>query len=71
MYNNTVQASIKRSPFYAIYTYNPLFTWDGDTEVLESRASVAHEQAIIIKVIRDKLMQCLQATSKYQMKYYN
>src|SRR5439155_18121947 len=59
-YNNAMQALTRRSPFYTMYAYNPLFTWDGSIEVPEGRALAAHEQATIIKAIRDKLVQHLR-----------
>ena len=43
VYNNTTQASTERSLFYAMYTYNPSFTWDSGTEVPESGALVAYK----------------------------
>ena len=42
-YNNAMQASTGRSPFYAMYTYNLSFTWDGGTEVPKGGAPVAHK----------------------------
>ena len=54
-----------------MYTYNSSFIWDGGTEVPEGGAPVAHKRATTIKAIRDKLVQHLQAASKYQIKYYN
>jgi len=71
VYNNAAQASMGRSPFYAMYAYNPSFTWDVDTEVPECGTPVAHERATTIKVVRDELTQHLRAAGEYQTKYYN
>ena len=60
-----------RSPFYAMYAYNPSFTWDVEAEVPEGGAPAAHERATTIKAVRDELVQHLQATGEYQMRYYN
>jgi len=70
-YNNAAQASTGRSPFYAMYAYNPSFTWDVDTEVPEGGAPAAHERATTIKAVRDELAQRLRAAGEYQTKYYN
>ena len=56
---------MRKSLFYAIYTYNLLFTQDISTKVPKSRALVAYKQATTIKVVRDKLIQYLQAIKEY------
>ena len=43
------------SPFFALYGYNPDFTWDVEDAILEGEAPVAHECAATIKAEREQL----------------
>ena len=54
-YNNTVHTSTGVSPFFALYGYNPDFTWDVEDAILEGEAPVAHEHTATIKAEREQL----------------
>src|SRR5437764_11577361 len=70
-YNNTVHASTGVIPFFALYGYNPDFTWDVEDAIPEREAPAAHERAATIKAKREQLAERLREASEYQAKYSN
>src|SRR3989440_2475418 len=70
-YNNTVHSSTRVSPFFALYGYNPDFTWDVEDAIPEGEAPVAHERTAAIKAEGEQLAERLREASEYQAKYYN
>ena len=70
-HNNAEHSSTGVSPFYALYGYNPTFTWDVEVDVPEGEAPVAHERAAAIEAERAILAEHLRKAVEYQAKYYN
>src|SRR5438045_2439650 len=63
-YNNTVHALTGVSPFFALYGYNPDFTWDVEDAIPEGEAPAAHEHAVTIKAAREQLADRLWESSE-------
>ena len=73
-YNNAYQQTIKCSPFYANYGYNPQFTVDPrrtDSKTTEIPAPAAKAVAEKLKALHDDLTEAIKVVQNYQAQYYD
>jgi len=70
-YNNAAHSSTGTSPFFAMYGYNPQFTWDVAVDIPEGEAPAARSRAEAIDAERKRLTERLQEAVKYQAHYYD
>ena len=73
-YNNAYQHTIKCSPFYANYGYNPRFTVDPrrtDSKTTEIPAPAAKAVAEKLKALHDDLTEAIKVVQNYQAQYYD
>ena len=53
------------SPFYALYAFNPKFTWDVEDDTPEGKAPTAHERAVVILAEREHMADRLREAVKF------
>ena len=70
-YNNAYQQTIKCSPFYANYGYNPRFTVDPRTTNTTLPTPAAAALADKLKVLHEDLIEAIKVVQNYQAQYYD
>lgn len=68
-YNNTIQASIETTPFYALYGYDPRFS--AEIPLINNNVPKANERITHLQQVREDLKFYLESAQDNQAKYYN
>ena len=74
-YNNAYQQTIKCSPFYANYGYNPRFTVDPRTMDIQANAMIPAPATMAmaekLKTLHEDLTEAIKFIQNYQAQYYD
>jgi len=70
VYNNSDQASIRSSPFYVLYGYNPQIRYD-TTDLQRAKVPVAKDRVLEVTRARAALKTHWKHAAEAQAKYYN
>jgi transposase InsO family protein len=68
-YNNTIQASIETTPFYALYGYHPRFS--ADIPIIHNNVPRAEERLTILRQTQEDLRFFIRNAQLNQAKYYD